>query len=314
MSKLILHISGIDELTKEASQELINTCEIHYVNLDSDDALKASLNTCDVFWFRLNHKLTRAVLKNVKCKYILCAVTGLDHIDIDACKGFGIKVISLKGEAEFLKQVRATAEHTFGLMLALTRNIKEAFYHVDSKQWNRALFQGTELYKKKIGILGLGRLGEIVAEYAEVFGMQVYYYDIKEKHSPKSFIKCDTIESLFTQVDIVSIHVPYNSDTHGLVNKDILKLMKPTASVINASRGGVINEKDLLESLQNKVISGYATDVLFGEPEIEKNPLVTYSKTNNNLIITPHIGGYTYESVAKTERFIAKKLFKLLNE
>ena len=314
MSKLILHISGVDELTKEASQELIDTCEMHYVNLDSDKELKASLNTCDVFWFRLNHKLTRAVLKNVRCKYILCAVTGLDHIDIDACKEFGIKVISLKGETEFLKIVRATAEHTFGLMLALTRNIKKAFYHVDSKQWNRALFQGTELYKKKIGILGLGRLGEIVAEYAEVFGMQVYYYDIKEKSTQKPFIKCNNIASLFAQVDIVSIHVPYNSETHGLVNKDVLKLMKPTATVINTSRGGVINEEDLLDSLQSKKIAGYATDVLYGEPEIENNPLVVYSISNNNLIITPHIGGYTYESVAKTERFIAKKLFKLLNE
>ena len=105
MNKLKIHVSGIDEITKKASAILTKKFDVEYVFLDSQDDIHAALNNCDVFWFRLNHKLTRDVLKDVNCKYILCAVTGLDHIDIEACNDFGITIVSLKNESEFLKEV-----------------------------------------------------------------------------------------------------------------------------------------------------------------------------------------------------------------
>ncbi|MEI6864482.1 hypothetical protein [Flavicella sp.] len=149
MKKFKTHISGIDSLSIIAYSLLYKFSEIDYKSILSVIELKESLNSCDVFWFRLNHKLTRDILQNVRCKYILCAVTGLDHIDIKACNDLGITIISLKGEKEFLKEVRATAEHTIGLMLSLIRKSKKAFIHTESGEWNRYLFQGTELYKKK---------------------------------------------------------------------------------------------------------------------------------------------------------------------
>ena len=314
MNKLKIHVSGIDEITKKASAILTKRFYVEYVFLDSQDDIHAALNNCDVFWFRLNHKLTRDVLKDVNCKYILCAVTGLDHIDIEACNDFGITIVSLKNESEFLKEVRATAEHTFGLMLALIRRTKFSFNHVESGLWNRNLFQGTELYKKKIGILGLGRLGEIVAKYADAFGMEVYYYDIEPKQTNANFICCSSAEELCSKVDILSIHLPYDSSTHFLINKKLLDNASKPIYLINTSRGGLVNEKDLFEKLITNKIAGYATDVLFGEPDIANNVLVNYASKNENVIITPHIGGYTFESIEKTEYFIAKKLVDLINE
>ncbi|WP_406684222.1 NAD(P)-binding domain-containing protein [Seonamhaeicola sp. MEBiC1930] len=313
MKKLKIHVSGIEKLTKEALGILSDEYEIIYVNLLSSESLKASLNECDIFWFRLNHKLTRKILEGAKCKFILCAVTGLDHIDIDACNDFGIKVLSLKNETEFLKEVRATAEHTMCLMLNLIRRTKLAFEHVESGKWNRSLFKGSELYKKKVGILGLGRLGEIVANYAQVLGMDVYYYDIEQKNADKTFIKCLSLENLIEKVDILSIHLPYDDSTHFIINKDSLSKIKKTAYIINTSRGGVINENDILSKLKAKEIAGYATDVLYGEPHIENHSLVDYAKRNENVIITPHIGGFTQESIEKTEYFIAQKLVSLLD-
>src|SRR5690606_10482552 len=309
-----IHISGIDNIAKESYDLLADGFEIEYVFIDSNEELKDSLSSCDIFWFRLNHKLTHNVLKGIRCKYILCAVTGLDHIDMEACEEFGIKVVSLKDETEFLKQVRATAEHTMGLMLALIRKTKRSFNHVESGNWDRDLYKGTELYKKKIGILGLGRLGEIVANYANAFEMEVYYYDIKPKQGVNNFVSCQSIEELCSKVDVLSIHLPYNSNTHFIINKYLLGKMSSKIYIINTSRGGLINEEDLLEKLKTKEIAGYATDVLYGEPDIKNNPLVEYAANNDNVIITPHIGGNTFESIAKTEYFIVKKLVSIINE
>ncbi|MDV7187451.1 D-isomer specific 2-hydroxyacid dehydrogenase family protein [Lutibacter sp. TH_r2] len=312
MEKLKIHVSGIDKLSNEVTDVLKDVATIKYKSINSKDGLVQSLKNCDVFWFRLNHKLTYSVLKQAKCKYILCAVTGLDHIDEVACKEFGITIISLKGEVEFLKEVRATAEHTIGLLLALYRNLKEAVVHVEKGKWNRYLFEGRELYKKKIGILGLGRLGEIVADYSIALGMEVYYYDIENRTTTKSFKKCNSAQELCSIVDIISIHIPYNEMNHFMIDNDLIERMKQTTVIINTSRGGVVNEEDLLIALKNNIISGYATDVLYGEPTINKHPLKEFAVHNKNVIITPHIGGNTVESIEKTELFIANKLIKNL--
>ncbi|MFD0962607.1 NAD(P)-dependent oxidoreductase [Pseudofulvibacter geojedonensis] len=312
MERYITHISGIDEISSATYAKLHAVSDIKYISISNHLELKKALNECDIFWFRLNHQLTRDILKDVNCKYIICAATGLDHIDINACKEFGIQVISLKGESEFLKEVRATAEHTIGLLLTLIRKSKNAYKHTEQGNWNRYLFQGSELYKKSIGILGLGRLGKIVAEYASVFGMEVYYFDTTEQNVP--YHNCKTIEELFEKVDVLSIHLPYNEENHFIVNKSRLNLMKPNAYIVNTARGGLVNENDLIEKLNDNSLAGYATDVLYGEPNISEHPLIEYAKNNNNVIITPHIGGNTYESIEKTESFVVDKILDIIKK
>ena len=309
---MITYISGIKKLSQNTYEKLTTLTEISYVVINNDRELIEALNNCDVLWFRLNHKLSRVILKNVRCKYILCAVTGLDHIDTKACQDFGIKVISLKGEREFLKEVRATAEHTICLLLSLIRKTKKAFTHVEDGNWNRKLFKGTELYRKKIGVLGFGRLGKIVAEYASVFGMDVYYYDINPSCKDERYKRCKSLKDLVKKVDVLSIHVNYDNTNHHLINSEVLSIMNDNIQIINTSRGGIVNEKDIIEFLENHKKTGYATDVVFEEPNIENSMIVKYAKKNNNVIITPHIGGNTYESIIKTEEFIANKFIKII--
>lgn len=122
----------------------------------------------------------------------------------------------------------------------------------------------------------------------------------------------DSPSELCSAVDILSVHLPYNEKTHFLINKTVMKYLKPTAFIVNTARGGVINENDLLKSLQDKKIGGYATDVLFGEPNTASHPLVQYARNNENVIITPHIGGNTFESIEKTEYFIVNKIKEII--
>lgn len=313
--KLHTIISGIESLSSSNTEKLSEVSSLIYLKINSDNELKEALKNCDIFWLRLNHKLTEEVLLEANCKYILCAATGLDHIDLRACAKKKIEVISLFEETDFLKEVRATAEHTIGLTLSLIRKTKNAFKHVEEGNWNRYLFQGTELYKKKIGILGLGRLGKIVADYFAVFGTQVFYYDILKqgKEFESKYTSVNSIEELLKNIDILSIHLPYNIDTHSILNKENLSALKKGSLVINTSRGGVINEQALLNLIKKNHITGYATDVLYNEPEIKNNPLIEFAKNNENVLITPHIAGNTIESIEKTETFILEKLLNHLN-
>lgn len=313
MSYLKTIISGINALSLENENILSKISSIEYQDISTDLELNKALQNCDVFWFRLNHKLTKKVLENAKCKYILCAATGLDHIDVEFCEKKGIKIISLKGEKEFLKEVRATAEHTLGLLLTLIRKSKRAYQHTESGEWNRYMFQGTELYKKKVGILGLGRLGKIIADYYSVLGMEVFYFDTENQYEYRNkYNEVNSVEELMSIVDVLSIHLPYNRNTHFILNKKNLCLLKDSAVIVNTARGGLVNENDLLNLLKENKISGYATDVLWGEPDIENHPLIAHAQLNNNVIITPHIGGNTYESIEKTERFVLNKLINVL--
>ncbi len=274
--------------------------------------LTDALAAFDVFWFRLKFKIEEKDFPpQFRCRYILCPVTGLDHIDLAACEKRGIKVLALRGETEFLKTVRATAEHTIGLTLSLMRHVSQAVSSVNEGVWNRDLFKGNEIFGKKVGILGVGRLGTIAAGFFKAFGAEVYGYDVKD-FDTSICKKVSSIEELFEASDILTIHLAYNDTTHHLVDAKLLQKMKPTAVLINTARGGVINSADLVMALQSKTIAGAALDVIEDEYNTANNVLVAYAKQNGNLIITPHIGGNTYESFAKTELFLLEKLKKAL--
>ncbi len=307
MPKLKLYIAERNDFSNDVLQQLKNQFEI--VDFERNILLKEILNQVDIFWFRLAHKLDSTVLdKSTKCKYLLTPVTGIDHIDEKLCDELGIQIICLRGEVDFLKNVRATAEHTIALTLALLRKIHPAITDVQSGNWNRDAYRGNELFNKKVGILGYGRLGKIVAKYFHAFDCDIFYFDVEEKIADSYCVKLNSIESLFENCDIVSIHIPLNYSTKGIIDKNLLFKMATNAILVNTSRGAIVNDKDLLDALVSNKIKGAALDVLEGEPNILNSELVKYSKSNSNLIITPHIGGNTYESFAKTEKFLADKL------
>lgn len=270
--------------------------------------LKLIFENYDVFWFRLGYKIDASLFSpKTKLKILATPVTGIDHIDEDSCKKIGIQIACLKGETDFLKTVRATAELTIAITLALMRNIGKAINHTLAGGWNRDLFRGHELYGKTVGIIGTGRLGIITAGMYKAFGCKVIGFDIKQDNPEIDYV--NSLNEIAEISDIISVHLSFNQSTKELIGNEFFKKVKPSAYFINTSRGGIVDEDALLEALHNKKLAGAALDVVQNEFKLSlKNPLFEYANSNNNLIITPHIGGNTFESFEKTEWFIARKI------
>jgi len=271
-----------------------------------------SLNEFDCLLIRFNTIIDKKVLNKLQhLKYILCPTTGLDHIDVNSAEKRGIKIISLKGDVDFLKSITSTAELAFLLILSSVRKVNVAFDEVYNRNWNLNIQSGNELKNKTIGILGLGRLGNIVAKYAKCFDMNVYYFDIEEK-TDIYYNRVNSLEELIEVSDILSIHIPLNKKTKGLIGQNEFRIFNRCKYLINTSRGAIINSKSLIQYMDRTSDFHAALDVL----EDEKNPensLVEYSLKNKNLIITPHIGGNTKEAIENTDMHIINKFIKLID-
>lgn len=266
----------------------------------------------EVLVIRLAHTIDRQVLAAAKkLKIIACPTTGLDHIDLAAAAEQGVRVVSLKGQTDFLRTVSATAEHTFALLLSLVRKIPWAFASVNNGEWDRDAFKGHELAGKTLGIIGFGRLGSLVYRMARGFDMQTVAADIKTI-DPSSGVRQLSLNEVLAMSDIVSVHVPYTAATERMFSETAFAAMKQHAVFINTSRGQVVDEAALLQALRDGKLSGAALDVLWAEDKrpvaISDDPLIEYAKTHQNLLITPHLGGATFESMEKTEIFIAEQV------
>jgi len=290
------------DLLKKAGEVVLQQCD--------EETFIKGFKEYDVVWFRLRHRITRNHLKGpLRCRIIATPVTGIDHIDLQACAERGIQVISLRGETAFLQTVRATAELTIALTLSLLRRIPQASISVLHGNWKRDMFRGRELFGKTVGIVGMGRLGTLVAKYFKAFGMEVLGYDPRPDFPEEAAFRISHLSKLLRKSDIVSLHVPYDHSTRHLIGPPELKLIKTGAILVNTSRGGIIDENALLDSLSNGHLAGAALDVLDGEPSITQNhPLISYARKNPNVLILPHIGGNTLESFEKTEIFLAHRV------
>jgi D-3-phosphoglycerate dehydrogenase len=225
-----------------------------------------------------------------------CNMTSVEHLPWEQLKKRGIKVISLKDYPTFLNTITSTAEHTIGLIIALLRNYKIA---LSAPYKEREIYIGHRLNEKILGIIGLGRIGRQVREIAKSFGIKVLTYD---KYESK-----DILFDLLKVSDIVSIHITLEGN-EGFFTKEMLSKMKSNACIINTSRGKIIEKGALIWALKNKIISNGAIDFCDDEEMVE------YSKSHNNLILTNHLGGATYEDMQQTENFIIKQVTNYLNE
>lgn len=281
------------------------------------EALLKAIPSAEVLWVRLANKIDAELLaKAPALSLIVTATTGLNHIDLRAAEHHGIEVLSLRGKTDFLKDVRATAEHTIGLMLSLIRHLPSAAAETRSGGWRRDPYQGTELYGKTVGLLGYGRLGKIVARYLRAFDARILINDpLYTEGIVADGVESVSVQKLLTEADIVSLHVDLREETKGFFNAPMLQAMKPGAFFINTSRGELIDETALLRGLESGAIRGAALDVLSNEQTtgMGENALVKYAQTHDNLIITPHIGGCTVESMGKAEHFLAQELYTTLH-
>jgi D-3-phosphoglycerate dehydrogenase / 2-oxoglutarate reductase len=278
--------------------------------------LLISVRDADVLWVRLRHQIDSEVIAAAeRLKIIATPTTGLNHVDLQETGRLGIQVLSLKGEKEFLQDVRATAEHTVGLILALLRHIPAALRHVRDGGWNRDLFKGHELCGKIVGIIGYGRLGRIVARYLSALDARILVTDPNlNSGATEPNVTPVSLHELLRQADLVTLHVNLSEGTRGFFGQREFSLMKEGAWFVNTARGELLDEDALLKALESRWLSGAALDVLCDERSdgMGDHPLIAYARIHDNLLITPHIGGCTAESMEKTELFLANRLVALL--
>ena len=274
------------------------------------DRLAQAFQEYDAVWIRLAARITADLLgSRPRTRVLAVPTTGLDHIDLDACRERNISVVSLRGETEFLKNVRATAELTLALSLALLRNIPAAYASVLSGEWKRDHFRGHELYERTVGIVGVGRLGTIVAGYFRALGARVLGYDPRPDFPHDAVERVLSLPELLASCDVVCLMVKYDDSTRHLLGTQEFAGMKPGAILVNTSRGGVVDESAMLAALESGRLAGAALDVLDDEPHITlQHRVVQYARQHANVLLVPHIGGNTFESFEKTETFLAKKL------
>ena len=269
----------------------------------TEDELCKIIADFDAILLRNHTYLNEKVLSNAKKLKIIGRVgAGLDNIDLNAAAKYNIRVINSPDGNTI-----ATAEHTFAMILALSRHIPQACESVFQRKWERSKFIGNNLFGKTLGIVGFGRIGSRVAKYAKAFDMNIIAFTRKKLDNVVCF---DSLEEFLPLCDYVSLHLPLNSDTAGIINKNTIKLMKPGAKLINCARGGLVVEKDLAEALEKGLISGVATDVFEKEPDIKDCPLLNFP---DKVVAVPHLGANTIETQTKVAMDIATQVVNFLN-
>jgi len=242
---------------------------------------------------------------------IVSATTGTDHIDVAYCNTHNIKILCLKPYQDFLKTIPSTAEHCFALMLSLLRNIPAAAASVKAGNWQRQLFWGYQLKNKKLGIVGMGRTGTLMAKYAAAFDMQVCYYD--PYVTAETYDKTNSLAELIEGCDIISLHVHLTEDTVNLINNSLAASFSYNKYLLNTSRGRIVDEEFVCSLVKQQKLAGIATDVLATEmDDITQSPLYKAMQEGYNVLITPHIGGATYDALHSCEEFICTKLVELI--
>lgn len=264
----------------------------------------------DALIVRLGHRIDKDLFeRSDRLRFVVSATTGLDHIDLQAAARSGVQVLSLRGERAFLETIRATVEHTFALLLTLLRRTHRAARHVEAGGWDRDRFRGRELAGRRLGIVGLGRIGNAVAELARAFHMEVAAFDPYRADWPQGVERPADLLGLCRQSDVLSLHVPLSNETRNMIGTRELDALPSGAFLVNTSRGGVLDEAALMQRLQSGRLEGAALDVLQAEEGGPPNhELLAWAAEHDNLVLTPHIGGATSESMERTEIFMAEKL------
>jgi D-3-phosphoglycerate dehydrogenase len=239
---------------------------------------------------------TREVIKagkKGKLKVLSKYGVGLDRIDLLAAKEFGVKVTNVPG----VNQV-SVAEHVLALLFSFQKNIHLQYNSVQNKSWKR--LTGNEIEGSTIGIIGLGSVGKELAKKSLALGMSVYCFDIyKDEDFLSQFndiIFTENIDDIYENSDVISLHIPHTPKTDKLINKEVLfAKIKKNPIIINTSRGKLIDTDSLIDAIEKDQIKGYLTDVLAEEPINEEEKLIGVK----NIIITPHVGSRTYQSVQR---------------
>jgi D-3-phosphoglycerate dehydrogenase len=264
------------------------------------EELKKIIKNYDAILIRSGTKLTKDIIEASRLKIIGRAGVGLDNIDLDAATKMGIIVVNAPAGNTI-----STAEHAMSLIMALSRNIPQANKDLKEGNWNRKKYTGVELYGKTLGIVGLGRIGREVAARASSFNMNIVAYDpyLSEEVAKKLEVELVDMEELLKTSDYITVHTPITDNTEHMLGEKEFNLMKRGVRVINAARGGIVDEAALLKAIESEKVAGAALDVFEKEPPKE-NPLLKL----DNVIATPHLGASTEEAQVNVAIDIAETL------
>jgi D-3-phosphoglycerate dehydrogenase len=290
-----------EELSPATVDALGPDFEVRSVDGTDRAALLAELATANAILVRSATKVdAEALAAAPHLKVIARAGVGLDNVDIKAATAAGVMVVNAP-----TSNIISAAELTVGHILSLARHIPPAHGALAQGQWKRSKYTGIELYEKTVGIIGLGRIGALVAARLQSFGVNIVAYDpyITSARAQQLGVHPVSLDELLEQSDFVTIHMPKTPETTGMLSAPQLKLMKPTAYVVNVARGGLIDEADLYTALVDGTIAGAGLDVFVNEPPTG-SPLLGL----DNLISTPHLGASTDEAQEKAGVSVAKSV------
>ena len=304
LNQSVLICDHVNPTLKEILEK--NGLKVTYVPEITPEQIAEKIGNFQVVVIRGRTKLSRELIEKAdKCKIIARVGVGLDNIDQEAAKEKNIRVINAVEGA-----TTAVAELVIGLMLSMAREIPRADREIRNGNWIKKELAGSELKGKYLGIIGLGNIGKRLGRLTRALNMNIIGYDVvpidEEFSKEVGLLKAD-LDTLLSSADYVSLHVPLLDSTHHMINAEKLKLMKNTARIINTSRGGVIDEEALYNSLKEGNIAGAALDVFEVEPATG-NKLTTLP----NFVATPHMGAQTKEAQLLAANIIAEKIIQVL--
>jgi D-3-phosphoglycerate dehydrogenase len=302
MSKVLvsdtINQAGIDILSQVAQVDV-------KTNLSPEELVKV-IPDYDALMIRSGTRVTQEMIEAGKqLKIIGRAGVGVDNVDVPAATRQGIVVVN-SPEGNTI----AAAEHALAMMLSLARHVPHANQSVKSNQWDRKRFLGSEVYKKTLGVVGLGKIGSHVATVARAMGMKLLAYDpfISMERADQLGCRIVELDVLLREADYITLHIPKTPETTHLIDAAALEKMKPTARIINCARGGIVNEAALYEAIAAGKIAGAALDVFESEP-LTDSPLQTLGK---EVILTPHLGASTAEAQVNVAIDVAEQIRDVL--
>ena len=297
----VKHLNGVLNL-------LATKGEIHLLEEGSKSEVRELLLNKDIDTILCNpnqqtYKIDEELLSGTNVSLINTCSTGMNHIDVEYCKLVGIQIYSLTKDYELINNLPSTSELAFGLLLDLMRNITLSNNATkQDKSWDYLPFVGQQMKDFKVGIIGYGRLGKMMAKYCKAFDAEVYIYD---PYSDESNVK--TLEDLFQICDAVSLHVHVGDETKYMIDYNLLS--RNVKFLVNTSRGEIVKESDVIRALKEGKLWGYGADVIEDEfGDISKSPFFNLENSKLNCIFTPHIGGMTIQGQEKAYKWAINKL------
>ena len=303
-----------DKLQYHLFESLRDVAELDVLPADQA-TMEEILPQYDAFLIELGLQLREPLIRRCpKLKIVTTSTTGTDHMDVKFLETSGIQLICLKYDTDFLSTIPSTSELAFALLMAVIRRIPSSFDSVRRGEWDRARYIGHQLKDKTFGILGYGRLGRLVQDFALGFHMRVIANDILDLEPARPGVEMVDLDTLLRESDVISIHIHLTEENYHFMNRERMGRMKPDAVLINTSRGAVLDQEALVELLGSGRLGGAGVDVIEGEwiCDLDTHPLIRYAREHENLVITPHLGGTSHEALEAAMAFTVGKLKKAL--